>query len=44
MALVRTGETKLLEIGFDFFCFIDDVPGPEVTNELVAEEVNPELD
>ena len=44
MALVRTGETKLLEIGFDFFCLVDDVPGPEVTNELVAEEVNPELD
>ena len=44
MALVRTGETKLLEIGFDFLRFIDDVPGPEATDELVAEEIYPELD
>ena len=44
LALVRTGEAKLLEIGFDFLRFIDDVPGPEATDELVAEEIYPELD
>ena len=44
LPLVRIGESKLLEIGFDFFRFVDNVACPDATNELVAEEVDPELD
>ena len=44
LALVRCGKAKLFKISFNFFRFVDDVPSPKITNELVAEEVDPELD
>ena len=44
LALIRIGEAQLVEISFDFSCLVSNVPGPEASNELVAEEVDPELD